>query len=324
MKDILFIANDPGGFDVIYPVASKMAILDEPHVDIILAGRAAEKLPILRKSSANIVDFIEKKVSRGDDFVLVTGTSWTSTVELEAIKLCKEHEIVTVSILDYWCNYSERFKFEGGYIFPDLYYVMDELASKEAQASGVDPKIIKIVGNPGLDRLVSKKSVSRKKVLFISQPLSELYGDENDGYTEFDAFEGVIIACKELKVTPYIKFHPHETEKMKDLYGKYSVDGDIEEIARDFDVIVGMTTMGLLQGSLIGIPVINYEPNLNKDSRCIITKLGIVEGAYSYDDLLSQLRHITGAVDNKSFPFWFDGKSTERCVNELMKLAEMK
>lgn len=319
MKDMIFLAHDPGGFDAVYPVAFYMSKKKDMKVKLILTGQAAEREPLLGMSERDTIDNIREKLKITSDFILVTGTSWDSSVELECIKLCKSSGIKTVSILDYWCNYTERFKQKDEYIYPDFLFVMDQLAFDEAKAEGINPDIMRLTGNPGLDNYVQKK-IKKKKVLFISQPLSMLYSVEKTGYSEFEAFEGVLRACKELRLVPKIKFHPKETQKMMEMYQSYSVDGKVEDIACEYDVIVGMTTMGLLQCSLMGIPVISYEPDLNVEDSCIINKLGIAKGAYCYSDLLEQLKVITGSVNEENLPFWYDGRSTERCVEELIKL----
>ena len=178
---------------------------------------------------------------------------------------------------------------------------------------------MRITGNPGLDDYVNVKK-HRKRVLFVSQPLSELYNTEDTGYNEFIAFENILKACDELGISPYIKFHPKETNKMIQLYKDYSVEGDIEDIAFHYDAIIGMTTMGLLQCSLMGIPVISFQPNLNTDDQCIINKLEIAQGTFSYETLVERLKIITGSVNESNLPFWYDGMSTSRCINELVSI----
>lgn len=319
MNDFIFIAHDPGGLDAVYPVALELSKRDKISIRLALSGQAGNKQPLFKMRDDEIMNLLYSKVNNGDGFVLVTGTSWNATLELESIAFCKSNGIKTVSILDYWCNYMDRFKYKDTVVFPDRLFVMDQLAFNEAVKEGVDPSIIRITGNPGLDHYVHKK-LNNKKVLFISQPLSLLYNISETGYDEFAAFKNVIDACEELSITPYIKFHPKETERMRELYQEYSVGGNIEEIVSDYNAVIGMTTMGLLQCSLMGIPVISFQPNLSSEDLCIINKIGIAHGVFTYKELIDQLKMITGTVDKKNLPFWYDGKSTERCVKELLEI----
>ncbi len=263
---------------------------------------------------------MRKLITAHDDFILITGTSWNSDIELDATEICKQNGIITVSILDYWCNYSERFKKGNEYVYPDYYLVMDDMAKKEATESGVDDKILYVVGHPGLDYFVEKRIDRQKtgRLLFLSQPLSELYG-MSYGYNEFTAFDGVVKAGEELDYVVNIKFHPKESDEMKSLYAMYAVEGTLEELVGEYDIIIGMTTMGLLQCSLMGVPVISYEPGLAIEDYCIINKLGITAGAFSYEQLLEQIRNINMPSDFEK-PIWFDGKSTQRCFDFIKEL----
>lgn len=320
MKKIIFLAHDPGGYDVIWPVYKFIKKVRD-DTELILVGPMGEKNKKFKKKREEVIRYLKEMIGHLK-FLLVTGTSWNSDVELAAIKLCRENSIETIAILDYWCNYKERFRMENEYIFPDHYFVMDEIAYKEAVECGVDRSIMVIVGQPGLDFYVDRKvkTDNNNKILFLSQPLSVLYRDD-EGYSEFSAFEGILKAGKELNIDVKIKFHPKETEKMKYKYKYYQVEGNLAEIAFEYNVVIGMSTMGLLQCALMGIPVVSYQPGLITEDICIINKLGITKGAYTYEELLNQLRNIK-TVKKKKLPFWFDGKSTERCVKRILKYSE--
>lgn len=168
MKKIIFLANDPGGFDVIWPLYKRFVENNRRETRLLLTGSAGEKEKKFQQSPQNVVNIISSMIEKKIEFMLVTGTSWDSDVEREAIHLCKSNQIVTVSILDYWCNYIERFQISSGYIFPDHLFVMDEMAAMEAVDSGIDRSIIRIVGHPGLDFYVKKKDyMERKKKHFV-------------------------------------------------------------------------------------------------------------------------------------------------------------
>ena len=321
MKKIIMLANDPGGLDVILPVANMLNNNDDMSVKVMLTGSAATIQSQYKYENEEVIKHLECEINKRSEFLLVTGTSWNSTIELDAIGVCKKNGIKTIAILDYWSNYSERFIKNGEYVFPDYYFVMDKLAFDEAEKNGVNSSIMRIIGTPGLDKYI-QKNIKEKKVLFLSQPLSELYKDNNDGYTEFDAFEDVLHVCKELNISAYIKFHPKESREMMKLYSHISVEGKIEDIEQDYDVIIGMTTMGLLQCFLRGKSIISYEPHLKNESKSIVYKLGLTKGAFSYIELLNQLKSLIRCENNLELPFWCDGKSTERCVNELINIYE--
>lgn len=326
MRKLVFLAHDPGGYDVIRPVYDRFSVCCD--AELFLSGAAGRKFPEYGKTNKDILNTLQDYCNGQVPFMLVTGTSWNSEIEAEAISLCNSKEIPTVSILDYWSNYKERFRFGSEYVFPRHLFVMDKLAFDEAGENGVPMEIMQIVGQPGLDFYVHRRrEVERSnttdrnhKILFLSQPISDLYGD-SEGYTEFDTFEGVLEAGRVMGCEVYIKFHPKDSERMVALYSKYRVDGSLEEICGGYRVVIGMTTMGLLQCSLLGVPVLSYQPNLVGMEKCIINKLGIAKGAYSYMELIERLKTLDKA-DGGVFPFWFDGKSTDRCVKKLIEIEE--
>lgn len=323
MRRLIFLAHDPGGYDVIRTVYDRFAVRG-CDAELFLSGAAGKKAVEYEKTKEEILNTLQNYVSRQIRFILVTGTSWNSELEVEALRFCNSKGIPTVSMLDYWSNYKERFRLGNGYEFPRHLFVMDQLAFDEAEQNGVPTGIMQIVGQPGLDfyvhRSIRKHGTGSGKLLFLSQPLSDLYGD-SEGYTEFDAFEGVLDAGRTLGCEVNIKFHPKENARMTALYSRYRVDGSLEEICGEYRVVIGMTTMGLLQCSLMGVPVLSYQPNLTGTEKCIVNKLGIAKGAYSYLELIEQLKNIE-KPDDVFFPFWFDGRSTDRCVEKLIEICE--
>lgn len=328
MRKIIFLANDPGGHDVIRPVYNRF--IESGHdAELFLSGAAGRKDAEHEKTEEDILSTLLDYCDKQARFILVTGTSWNSTIEAESVRLCNSRGIRTISILDYWSNYKERFRLGNGYVFPGHLFVMDWMAFREAGESGIPMGIMEIVGQPGLDFYVHKSREKpqrhlpgdqKKKILFLSQPLSELYG-KGEGYTEFDAFEDVLRAGKALGCEVCIKFHPKESGRMVTLYSRYKAEGSLEEICGDYCLVIGMTTMGLLQCSLLGVPVLSYQPNLAGTDKCIINKLGIEQGAYSYMELIGRLKS-SAKVNEGVFPFWFDGRSTDRCVEKLIIMCE--
>ncbi len=320
MKKILFVANDPGGYDVINPLFERFSKINKLETAIMLTGKAAEKAEKEEKTIDDIKRELQKNTNCIKDVLLVTGTSWNSEIEVNAIRYCKTNNIKTVSILDYWSNYKERFKLGEDYEFPDYYFVMDEMAASEAEDDGINKSIIRVVGTPGLDYFINKKIEVNQNgnVVFLSQPLSVIYGN-NLGYTEYEAFEQVIKACEKLKFKVHIKFHPKDDELFKEKYKAYSIEGDLKNLCELNEYIVGMSTMGLLQCALMGAKVISFQPGLIKKDMSIVNKLGITKGAFSYSDLISRLQK-DGKEVMKNKPFWMDGNSIERCVKEIEKI----
>lgn len=338
-------AHDPGGYDVICPVFEKIKSDGRTEARLFLAGPAGEKRPEYQAEAPEIVRYLSQQSAQGKKLLAVTGTSWNSDVELRVLQCCRETGIPSISILDYWSNYKSRFrcgeafmpeaplvnqgKEESGillkpheYVFPDYYFVMDETAAEEAVREGINRSTIRVVGQPGLDFYVHKrvKPARNRRLLFLSQPLSAV-AQRPLGYTEFDAAEDVLKAASCLGYNVNMKFHPKETEQMRRDYGKLQVEGNLAELVSGYRAVVGMSTMGLLQCALMGIPVVSYQPNLTGEDFCVTNRLKITQGAFSYPELCRRLENLETFSIKGDHLIWIDGRSTWRCVEEIYSIG---
>lgn len=295
---------------------------------LFLLGPAGKKSPEYRAEEQEIFRCLSQRVARGEKCLAVTGTSWNSDTEVRVLRYCKEQGIPSISILDYWGNYKSRFRLGEQYFFPDYYFVMDRIAAEEAMEDGCPRNAIRIVGQPGLDVYVKKRlePSGNRKLLFLSQPLSAIYEKEVLGYTEFDAMEDLVKAAASLGYRVGVKFHPKESAEMRERYASLEVDGDFLEVVSNYEAVVGMSTMGLLQCALMGIPVISYQPNLRGEDFCITNKLKITEGAFSYQQLCAQVERLKqrkSVRPDEDSLIWLDGKSTERCVEAIYSIGRI-
>lgn len=322
MKKIIFLAHDPGGYDVVFPVVENFQRVGIA-AEFYCIGPAANLNPLYKITSEELLQIIQYQLECGKITGLVTGTSWGSIIELQAIAACKQAGVPTVAILDYWSNYQTRFVcLTGETIYPDYYIVMDELARNEAILASVPQAIIKVLGHPGLDKYIASQVSVRcsnkqiKKVLFLSQPLSALYG-ENLGYTEQQALADCANVLARHNCLLHVKFHPKDEDSFQQRYAEMAVSGNLLDIMPSYDLIIGMSTMGLLHAVLMGIPAISYQPNLREPDMCITNKLGLTECADSLQELELQLALMSGNVINKCNELsqkliWLDGHSTKR------------
>jgi hypothetical protein len=333
MKQILFLAHDPGGYDVVSPVAKKIRNITDFNTAFHCVGPAARLDRIYAIGEEEFIALLKDKIASKQIDLLVTGTSWGSTLETSAVSMCKEAGVTTVSILDYWSNYILRLNgSDEELIYPDHYIMMDELACCEAISEGVPEEIIRVLGHPGLDRFIQarqEKSYSReshRKVLLLSQPLSKLYG-ETLGYTEQTVIEEVVQAVASIpNLSLAIKFHPKDDSRLKEKYRLLAVEGDLFNILTDYDLVVGMNTIGLLHAILLGVPALSYQPKLKQTDACITNKLGLTPLVYSYEGLAERLESFIenqGDIEKKDMKeyVWSDGKSTDRISSFIQELV---
>ncbi|TGE35399.1 hypothetical protein E4K67_25775 [Desulfosporosinus fructosivorans] len=329
MKKIVFLAHDPGGYEALFTVVERMQE-ESVSLEFYCLGPAAKLNPSNAASESRVVQTIQSMLLEKKMSGLVTGTSWGNRLELKVMAACKEARIPTISILDYWSNYQARFKDDlGDFIYPDIYIVMDELAEQEARQEGVPSNILKVLGHPGLDKYIlqRRKATSfgnKKKLLFLSQPLSALYGQEL-GYTEQQALEECLLAVQGNDDYSFsVRFHPKDDPNWKRSYAEISVDGALLDIMPEHDLIIGMNTIGLLHAVLMGIPALSYQPNLQKPDLCITNKLGFTRLIKSYQELEFLLNTPIGEDRKniclpKSF-IWLDGHSTDRVVGFIREV----
>ncbi|CQR70444.1 hypothetical protein [Sporomusa ovata] len=322
MKKIIFLAHDPGGYDVVFPVAENFQ-RESCAADFYCIGPAANLNPLYKITPDELLKKIKYQLDYRKITGLVTGTSWGSYAELQAIAACKQAGVPTVAILDYWSNYKTRFVCSSGEtIYPDYYIVMDQLAREEAIQDGIPQTIIKVLGHPGLDKYITKQISTNnpgrdfKKALFLSQPLSALYG-EKLGYTEQQALYDCANVLTRHNCVLHVKFHPKDEVSFQQCYAEMAVSGNLFDIIPEYDLIIGMSTMGLLHAVLMGVPAISYQPNLRESDMCITNKLGLTKCANSLQELELQLalmssHDINSCNELSQKLIWLDGHSTNR------------
>lgn len=321
MKKIAFVAHDPGSCDVLYPVYERL----RDRAIFLAVGPSASKYP------EYVVDDWARVLQRlvdGGMSSVVMGRDWGTDIDVRLLAWARKRYVKTVVILDYWSNYASSFCDKGTVCWPDAYLVMDELAKQEAVAEGVPADILRIVGQPGLDKFCvqagNRRSADRD-VLFLSQPLSLLYGNSL-GYSEQGVLIDVVKACRECGRKLEVKFHPKDESSFRHRYQDISVDGDVDELMRHYRLVVGMSTMALLHAALMGVPIVSYQPNLVGKDGCITNRLGLSRRLKSYEELLEVLSNEVGgqpvtAAEAESLP-WLDGKSTQRAANAVLEMAD--
>lgn len=202
------------------------------------------------------------------------GTGWQSDLEWNALGEARRLGRRTVSFLDHWVNYAERFERGGERRLPDELWVGDEDARALALRTfpGTD---VRLVPNPyfadvareiaRLDGLRRDPSPAGARVLFVCENLSGFgrlrFGDERHwGYTEFDALEYFFNRIADLDApVERVRIRPHPSDPA----GKYAaviaarvglaeLGGErplLEEIAAA-DVVAGCESMALVTALL--------------------------------------------------------------------------
>ena len=272
---ILICSHDAGGAEILssYVKQTKkdfLFVLDGPAIGIF------EKK--IGKIINNNLEKIISKVSQ-----IICGSSWESNLELEAIKLARKNNIKSITFLDHWINYRERFLRGKTFLFPDEIWCGDKHSFSLAKNYFSDIKI-KLVLNPYFKdikneiKIYSRKNINFNKklnFLYVCEPIREhalkQYNDEFYwGYSEEDALSFFLKNIS--KVYPDIncitlRNHPSEKHNKYYHYLNFNdlpiiIDNKnnlLDSIIRS-DIVVGCETMAMVIALFAGKKVFSSIP----------------------------------------------------------------
>jgi hypothetical protein len=158
---------------------------------------------------------------------LLTGTGWATELEYQAIATAKAANIYTVTLLDHWTNYAQRFIRNDVTVLPDEFWVVDDEALHIANS--IFPKhIIKRVPDHYLQAQVAKIAplqVAAQTLLYVLEPVRSKWGRQIDG--EFQALDYLISMLPKIdgleKVRIMLRLHPsEEKDKYQTWVARYS------------------------------------------------------------------------------------------------------
>ena len=214
---------------------------------------------------------------------IICGTSWQSDIEFNAIKLAREMGKRSVTFLDHWVNYRERFSRSGLTVLPDEIWVGDIMA--EAMVKEIFPITpVVLLGNPyfqDVRKELCTYQMNRSShldfitILYVCEPVSThallSHGDARFwGYVEEEALRYFLSNISVFgKPIERILIRPHPSEPI----GKYNwiqhefklpiqFGGTrplLEEIAGS-DVVVGCESMAMVVALLANKKVISCIP----------------------------------------------------------------
>lgn len=279
-EGVLVVCEDAGAAAALCHVAAKLAA-DDLLRDVLVGDRASAAF-----RSAGVVHRVVTDPSSVDDeslyreptSVVLTGTTmWGLRLEARAVRAAMAHGLRTVSFVDWWGNYVDRLSFpirgDRG-VVPDQLAVVDEQMAEELVGIGIAPERVRITGSPAFDRLFRAEPLTGRvggPVLFLSQPFRELYGAVGPGhalgYTEQTALADLAHALAVRGRTLLVRPHPRENASELGRFvaglgagASLYPEGTLAEAAETASVVVGMTTMALVELALRGMPTISYQP----------------------------------------------------------------
>ncbi len=128
MKTVLIVSHDAGGANLLAHWCDKW----KTRVKFIykVAGPALKIFNAL-----NLVKTAIEQYPNPDSVgAVVTSTGWQSSIEYDAIRWAKQHNIQSASYLDHWVNFQDRFIRDGNTLYPDEIWAGDRDALNIAKA----------------------------------------------------------------------------------------------------------------------------------------------------------------------------------------------
>src|SRR5918911_445050 len=281
---ILTVAGDAGGARALTPVIRRLL---KSGAEVECCAYAAA-IKIWASDSFETRPVFPVELTDYDKILLGTSVS-AEKFELEIIRQARAVRVPTISVLDFWTNYRERFTAaDGELVLPGAIAVMDERAREQMIALGFPAEILRVTGQPAFDELaryrreaatVEETDGERRavvSVLYASQPLSQLYSREQLGFDEREVWSDVAAALSEIlsrcnrECILYFKPHPREADgdsppMIDSAFLKTVIMdafADPRRAALDCDLVVGMNSILLLEACFLSRPVVSYQPNL--------------------------------------------------------------
>lgn len=250
------VAHDAGGAHILASLLERK----KWRAALVLEG-PAKKVFEERLGSPPVTSTLEEVAEQTSLFL--TGSGWETNLEWQAVSLGQALGVRTVTFLDHWVNYRDRFKRNGIESLPTEIWVGDsfalDLAKKEFPAQ------VKIVFEPNPYFLDLKERQSNApprsrggalKILYAREPV-----ERTQGFREDDAVKHLLNNLELLGAGPKcitIRPHPSASEAEQlviDSASQHLTIGGkkplVDEIL-EHDVVVGCHTMALAVGFYLG------------------------------------------------------------------------
>lgn len=277
---ILFVFSDPGG------AKPCLSLIEENDLHDVIA--VSDRTYSFFKDFKTSVEYIENNfellVEKFKPELIFTGTSYTSDIEKQFIKIAKKKKIRCYSFVDHWTNISKRFEISDGIKdYPDKIWVIDTRAFQIAIKEGIDKSRIVISGNPyhtwlkkwkpeiskeNFLKKIGLEGINKKLLVYAPDPLSNVNGIEKYGFDELSATTSLVDLFKKHQSElnnwiVLVKLHPNQNRKrivpiISDfkLFYLLPENCDVNSTIYFSDLVVGFFSSFLIEATIIGIPVL--------------------------------------------------------------------
>lgn len=358
--NITVVTFQTGCANNLLPIAEALARQDY-KITIFSCGASSR---VWEKSGLSFQDLdpdidpeeVNRLLEKSDPLLVLTGSNAVNNFEFNFRRAGRDMEIPVVTMLDYWSKYRERFFDDeiGTESVPDLIMVADELARGELIGAGIDASKIRITGSPYFQKINKKygalgtgKKRDELTILYLSQPLSDLYGSVAQsksllGYDEFSTMDSImpILDKNQKPMKLIICPHPREDiarwkdylerigEKYPESVGKIHLaeNEDLNSLLQNASLVLGLLTNSLIEASIMGKTAISLQFNYTGHFQFFGTVKGLITTFFTpeefydfFDDFIKN-----GSMENKKDLSYLYRNATENCLDTCLSLINQK
>lgn len=272
----LFVFSDPGGAKPMLALASNYRKEDI----LIISDR---RYAFYKDFGLDVTSFNGEPADLIDRFSpvkVITGTSYSSDIEKRFIAAAKQRKVPVASFIDHWTSFLARFYADGGYVFPDEIWVLDERAAALGIREGLPPAVIKITGNPYHKYLASWQPLiqrdalsavfgvdlpsSKPYIVYAPDPLSNVNGGETFGFDELMATKELVKLTRGIDRYNFVlKPHPNQDiDRLLPLLDEnwlvVSAQSDSNTLIYYSTAVIGFFSSFLIESLLMGKKVYRF------------------------------------------------------------------
>ncbi len=314
------VAHDPGGANILAAVAP---LLWRAHHQLSWCAGGPTVglwtdlgLPVIAISDDGGLN--EEFTSRSPDLI-VTGTSAVSDLERSAWVAARRNNVASLAVIDAWMNYLRRLTMTltGQTVLPDAIAVADGPMQRGLAAEGINPDRVYEVGQPHLEALVNRLGPQRASRLHNERPLLVFFSEGIleqasfgclPGYNQFAVMSQLLRMLRppfdlELAVMP----HPLEGFELWNSFlasvnppdrVMLSLGGrDRDHALCAANGVIGMTSMVLVEATLLGVPVLSLQPERTENSNPILDEFPDIAVVTEFVNLSAALNRFLTTLD---------------------------
>ena len=279
------VANDAGGANYI------KAFIDFHSLSPYVFSKGAARKIFNSIKGTKICLSLNEIISKVE--VLIFGSGLESGFEIRALNSAKNN-VTTITFLDHWTNYNERFMYKNNTVLPDIIVVFDKYAQQLSKIKFPKNQCILLLNNYYIINQISKSDkVVRKEnyILFVDEPIK--FHSNTKKTHNYDEFTGLNFFLNYVKKSKFrnekilIRLHPSETTstKYKTIIKPFDniylsrQSSLIEDILKS-KFVIGFESMAMVVALELNKPVYNIIP-----PNCTKTSLPHKEIKYFYHEI---------------------------------------